>query len=61
MKIKAFVFVGIVSLLLGLTLDTHSLKIPLYFMGSSILFYSGIKQLKKARRLQNELKTIERK
>jgi hypothetical protein len=61
MKVKAFVFVGIVTLLLGFTLESRSLKIPLYFMASSILFYSGINQLKKARRLQNEFKTAERK
>jgi threonine/homoserine/homoserine lactone efflux protein len=61
MKIKAFVFVGVITLFVGFILDSSSLKIPLYFLGSLILFYSGIEQLKKARRLHNEFKAVERK
>ncbi len=57
MKIKTFVIVGVITLFVGFKLDST----PLYLMSSSILFYSGIEQLKKARRLHNEFKAAERK
>lgn len=57
MKIKTFVFIGIAMLIFGYALKNQHIRLPLYFMGSSLLFYAGIKQLKKARRLHRELKT----
>lgn len=56
MKLKTFVFVGVVMLAMGFMLESRNVRLPLYFMGSSLLFYSGIKHLKKARRLHNEFK-----